>query len=457
MRERSPLLVVACLLAAVPLQALDLRWDGELRTRAVWMDNRDLLDRLDDNTRLVDSRLRLSARPVLSRDLEGLFQIEVGDVTWGEVTDEDGVRLGFGQGGEGYAVDVRQLFLDWRVPRTWLSLRVGLQPFAAPCTLVADSYAPALRLRWVSADFSAEALYAKCYLGEHKRQSYGETDARTIFSGDDRDDWLLAATLFADDRVFLTGWWLYDDNRRFVFADVDPYRSSLHYAGARAEGRVGGLDYDAHVVANRGVVVFSGGERPDLAVAAYAVEVLAEKDLDGLLIRGALRRVSGNDSDTNTIRQFQGLDGTESGLRTELSILFGGGLFEQQSLFDWKSPTVLDENLTSGTISSRDPGITAVELSVRRPFFGKLVTPSVALGLGWTSAEMPGADSRFLGTEIDARVRLSPEKGLDLDAGGAVFFPGKGAAVAVALREGEASSGGEDLAYKGEARIRLSF
>ena len=77
-------------------------------------------------------RFRLQMEAIASENLSSLLCLEVGDNLWGN-------NESFGSGGsalgtDGKFVKVRHAFMDWGVPHTSLSMRVGLQTVPAPHT-----------------------------------------------------------------------------------------------------------------------------------------------------------------------------------------------------------------------------------------------------------------------------------------------------------------------------------
>ena len=76
-------------------------------------------------------RVRLQLDAVASESLSGTVFFEIGDQTWGS-----GGTYGKGSGGamgaDGVAVEVKNAYIDWMVPDTTLSFRMGIQALALP-------------------------------------------------------------------------------------------------------------------------------------------------------------------------------------------------------------------------------------------------------------------------------------------------------------------------------------
>ena len=96
-------------------------------------------------------RLRTQVDFIASESLKGVAYFEIGGTyfgaggggTWGGKT--AGRGAGGGMGADGVAVEVKYLYIDWDVPSSDFSVRMGIQPFALP-------YA-AERTDWMSGHF----------------------------------------------------------------------------------------------------------------------------------------------------------------------------------------------------------------------------------------------------------------------------------------------------------------
>lgn len=71
-------------------------------------------------------RVRLKLQAIASESLSGTIYFEVGDQVWGRG------RNGGALGADGTVVEVKNAYLDWTVPNTSLSLRMGLQGVYLP-------------------------------------------------------------------------------------------------------------------------------------------------------------------------------------------------------------------------------------------------------------------------------------------------------------------------------------
>ena len=83
-------------------------------------------------------RLRFQIDFVASEQLSGTIQFEVGNINWGYGGGDtwSGAGAGNGAGGamgsDGVNVETKHMYIDWIVPETDLSIRMGILPFALP-------------------------------------------------------------------------------------------------------------------------------------------------------------------------------------------------------------------------------------------------------------------------------------------------------------------------------------
>ena len=71
-------------------------------------------------------RLRTQVDVIASESLKGVVYFELGDTHWGKASD------GGSLGTDGKIVEVRYSYIDWAIPETDVTVRLGLQPFVMP-------------------------------------------------------------------------------------------------------------------------------------------------------------------------------------------------------------------------------------------------------------------------------------------------------------------------------------
>ena len=78
-------------------------------------------------------RIRLQLDAVASEALSGTVYFEIGDTTWGGAgKGTEGQGSGGAMGADGVSVEVKRAYIDWMVPDTTLSFRMGIQALALP-------------------------------------------------------------------------------------------------------------------------------------------------------------------------------------------------------------------------------------------------------------------------------------------------------------------------------------
>ena len=119
--------------------AVDFRFQGEILFGTGFLSSAFIPERNGQRTEAASAdkfatlqRFRLQMEAIASETLSSLLCLEVGDNLWGN-------NESFGGGGaalgtDGQFVKVRHAFMNWTVPDTSLSMRVGLQTVPAPHT-----------------------------------------------------------------------------------------------------------------------------------------------------------------------------------------------------------------------------------------------------------------------------------------------------------------------------------
>ncbi len=133
-------------------------------------------------------RVRLQIDAVASESLSGTVFFEIGDQTWGN--DAQGADLGT----DGIVVEVRRAYIDWYVPNTELSFRMGLQgvstPNAAGGSMVLDDDAAAIVANYKFNDMvSLTAAWVRP-LNDNYTQAGGRSDSSNYL--DNMDLFLLS-------------------------------------------------------------------------------------------------------------------------------------------------------------------------------------------------------------------------------------------------------------------------
>lgn len=127
--KRIIILMLACTMvlgAVASSSATEFKASGTLDMAFQWLDNPDPKEASNGAYFNAIQRLRTKIDIIANESLKGVYYLEVGTITWG---DEDS---GGDLGTDGINVETKRLYLDYQVPHTALSLRMGLQGLALP-------------------------------------------------------------------------------------------------------------------------------------------------------------------------------------------------------------------------------------------------------------------------------------------------------------------------------------
>ena len=118
---------------------MDFRFQGEILFGTGFLSSAFITERNGQRTEAASAdkfatlqRFRLQMEAIASETLSSLLCLEVGDNLWGATKSFGGGGAALGT--DGQFVKVRHAFMNWTVPDTSLSMRVGLQTVPAPHT-----------------------------------------------------------------------------------------------------------------------------------------------------------------------------------------------------------------------------------------------------------------------------------------------------------------------------------
>jgi len=129
---------------AAPAFAVTGDVSGFLHVRGVAADNMDGRDKTnelyDDNTRAVDSRLRLFTTAALNENVKAVFAVEV-DYVWG---DNLVGKVGADQKGE---IEIANLYLDFNIPEANTNVKAGTHYYKLGGGLILGEHASGVSIR----------------------------------------------------------------------------------------------------------------------------------------------------------------------------------------------------------------------------------------------------------------------------------------------------------------------
>ncbi len=157
MRKKSLALFIAfmeVILISVFSMATETRFGGEIRVRGelfneIGQDKDNSGQEINDRTAsLWDTRMRLQVDFVASDDVKGAYELEIGDITWGDTTDAEAEnhRAGGRLGTDEVNVETRQLYIDANIPAIPVNAKLGLMQLTLGHGFVFDETAAAVLL-----------------------------------------------------------------------------------------------------------------------------------------------------------------------------------------------------------------------------------------------------------------------------------------------------------------------
>ena len=121
--------------------AIDVKVAGEWDFAFGWAKNtsfyaNDNKNGSNEDSFISRSRVRTQINFIASEQLQGVLMFEIGDLNWGRGSDADGSKNGQGSGGDldadGVNVETKRAYLDWMIPDTDVSIRMGIQGMMFP-------------------------------------------------------------------------------------------------------------------------------------------------------------------------------------------------------------------------------------------------------------------------------------------------------------------------------------
>ena len=149
MKKLRWLVVLAAMLftTAANADGVDVKVKGEWDFAFGWANNtnfrnnRDSKNTLgggyrDDDNFIARQRIRTQINFIASEHLQGVLMFEIGDIDWGNGGDNANSKVGQGSGGnldaDGVNVETKRAYLDWLIPNTEVSVRMGIQGVSLP-------------------------------------------------------------------------------------------------------------------------------------------------------------------------------------------------------------------------------------------------------------------------------------------------------------------------------------
>lgn len=462
---RYALAALFAVLGAVKTYAVDVSFDGELRTRFCYMMNKD-----GDFTRsgdfwLWDARGKLGAKIDVNNGFYGYYLLQMGNIIFGDT------NTGGAQGATRVNLTTRNLFIGYK--SDLLKAKVGIYDFETPLGGEIDDQVPGIDFKFGLAGFRVEAMYAKLYSLLSNTNSIIDIDQFEV------KDWHSTHLFYV-----LGGYELalpslpFTNNVEAYYMRLNDFRfdytTHLNWMSLYDSFDMGMVKVEGGVSLNTGSVIVDSNTT--IPVAAMYAKAKVEVNLFDIVdVFARFHYATGNAAgDTNTIRQYQTV-GAKGDFDSDLGILFGGSPYYQQSYFDSKY-IGLDtrRNLTQGSIQilnsyntnlgfypQYDPGLVVIEGGVQKKFDSIGLRTKLVFGLGMTANPLyvvaDGATNtvRTLGYELDLNNKLKLAKGTYLTVNAAMLLHGDALRSIYSLNTKVLI--GSDPTFKFDAEVKMEF
>ena len=146
MKRISALLLAVffCKFASVGVShadGIDIKVKGQWDFAFGWSDNTRFVDnvhgdrgRRDDDNWIARHRIRTQINFITSEYLQGVLMFEIGNLDWGRANGNSGRSSGGALDADGVNIETKRAFLDWIIPNTEISVRMGIQGVKLPST-----------------------------------------------------------------------------------------------------------------------------------------------------------------------------------------------------------------------------------------------------------------------------------------------------------------------------------
>ncbi|MBN2461474.1 MAG: hypothetical protein JXB60_07700 [Candidatus Cloacimonetes bacterium] len=157
----------------------------------------------------IDTRLRMSFIPSFSENLKAVWQLEIGDIDWGELQSGGGVNT------DGINVETKHLYLDFVCPKSGFNASIGLLRFEDHNSFVLGADMGAIMLKksigpgavqigtakLLENDYDADDDTDLFFLNYYHKNFGIENIVRRYNGGDYIDAWLMPYFIYTLDKV----------------------------------------------------------------------------------------------------------------------------------------------------------------------------------------------------------------------------------------------------------------
>ncbi len=446
-------LVASLALAAPAIAAVEFKYGGQFRTRAIsdyglqTFTNPD--GTTDRNRNFVDTRLRLYFDFVASEHLRLVTKWEVGDTRWGNPA-AVGRSSGGGVGADGVNVETKNVYVDFGIPNTPIWASVGIQGIKLMDSWIIDD------------DFSAAVLRAQfdpigVKLGYIAAQNLNVSDERdnidALFLSLDYNDHVGPGALHAN----LVGYWQYGHQTPVsanplglvtpagpIAFDPNIDKNNLFDLGFKLAYSMDWMSAHFNFVKNLGKVEFIG--QPDANYEGWMIDggMNFYHGPYTMNVGGFYTSGMSFDDTSDNFKQFTYPLGTYK----YFSQIMGGGILDSPALIGHRDGAGqltgqwtgfgTPSNIWTVTVGGSWQALEATKVSASYWYFGASERVQ----------DRDGGSSRDIGHELNLILNQGIVDGLNLDLVGAVLFTGDAYSAE--------PSGGDDV-YQVGARLLWNF
>ena len=211
MKRISTLLLSAAMLfgAVGAAQAVDIKAKGQFEFAFGWgknlAGNKGFNSGSAHQDFIARQRVRTQINFIASEALQGVLMFEIGDTNWGRsATGNRGGASGGALDADGVNIKTKRAYIDWMVPNTDLSIRMGIQGLALPSATrfnnpVFDADVAAITASYKFNDmFALTGFWARPFDAYNERNEFYDNDSRSRRLDDSMDMFGLVAPITGD-------------------------------------------------------------------------------------------------------------------------------------------------------------------------------------------------------------------------------------------------------------------
>jgi hypothetical protein len=388
---------LAAVAIATPAMAVTADVSGNLWVRGLWADGLAQTAGKAEETKGFDQRLRLFTTAAANENVKMVFGVEV-DGIWGRTNQAAGAAKELGSVGADVtgAIEVKHLYLDFKVPTIGANVKAGVQGFALGRGMIINDDASGLQFSMPVAGNNLSLLYIRPQTGTHIRSS------------DNSNFWAAKYDLKVSDVKVAPYAAYYKLGSRIADAEVI-------YLGLDVDGKAGNFGYAFTAIVNDWEAG-SGAAKEDGNGIALFGKVSTKVDTIALSLEAGYMGDKDAGGDFVGLSQ-NGMTGATGEIPTgpivNISEITTGGRFAAN--------TTLNANINGGNNLYRTNWLFA-KLSADLQLTKASKLSAAIAHIAEAEDRGPGADARTYGQEVNVYYDYAIVPNLDLTLMGAYLF-----------------------------------